>query len=309
MDPLQTLELSPGCSLEDAQKNFRRLSFLYHPDKNPGKEEQFKDIVNAYDLIKKNPDILKLSNKTTSNYEGYICVDFNVTLEDLYFGKTKIISIKRKVLCRTCNGYGTKDKIKGVCSLCRGAGSINNDILGMLKKSSNRVCPACKGAGVKKEFICNECSGSKLKDELCEIQVWLDLKDYKTGYQILRGVGDIDLNGVIGDILIRLSIEKDPLFTVEDNTLCFIKDITPAQKFIRAPCEVVIYGKKFVFRVPRVDNYIVLEDKREGLKYPQKIIARVNLIQPVLNRETKKLYRQIIKLESQAMPPQEDQQT
>ena len=308
MDTLKTLELSPGSTLEDAKKNFRRLSFLYHPDKNPGKEEQFKDIVNAYDYIKKNPSILIKTNETTTNYDGYICVDLNVTIEDLYFNRTKTIAIKRKIPCKSCNGYGVKDRVKGVCSLCRGKGSIDNDILSMLKKSSNRICPACKGAGIKKEFICPDCVGRKLKDELCEVQIELDLKDYKIRYQILIGAGDTDIKGSMGDILVRLNIEKDPIYTIEDNNLCFIQNITPAQKFIRAPCETTVYGKKFVFRVPAVEDYIVLKDNREGLKFPQKIKARVNLIKPVLNREIRKLYRRIIEIEkSLPMPHQEDQ--
>ena len=62
INPIEALELQPGCSEEDVRDSFRRLSFLYHPDKHPNDqeaEESFKKITNAYEIIRKDPSISK----------------------------------------------------------------------------------------------------------------------------------------------------------------------------------------------------------------------------------------------------------
>ena len=48
------LELDKSATEEDIKKNYRKLAFKYHPDKNPGNEEasnMFKDISNAYSIL------------------------------------------------------------------------------------------------------------------------------------------------------------------------------------------------------------------------------------------------------------------
>ena len=53
-----TLELSEGTSLSDAKKKYRELSKKYHPDvnKDPGSEDKFKKINEAYNRIQKGED-------------------------------------------------------------------------------------------------------------------------------------------------------------------------------------------------------------------------------------------------------------
>jgi ketosteroid isomerase-like protein len=52
--PHDVLELSPGASLQDVKKAFRRLSLLHHPDRNPGDARaaaRFLKIKAAYDML------------------------------------------------------------------------------------------------------------------------------------------------------------------------------------------------------------------------------------------------------------------
>ena len=45
------LELPENAPLEDVKKAYKRLALKYHPDKNPGTEEKFKQISEAYQAI------------------------------------------------------------------------------------------------------------------------------------------------------------------------------------------------------------------------------------------------------------------
>lgn len=57
MSPHSVLEISENASEEEIKKAYKRLSLLHHPDKNggtPESMEKFKEINNAYDILKKN---------------------------------------------------------------------------------------------------------------------------------------------------------------------------------------------------------------------------------------------------------------
>lgn len=53
-DYYKILELSPGATIADIKKSFRRLALLYHPDRNFGSnlhEAKFKEIKEAYEVL------------------------------------------------------------------------------------------------------------------------------------------------------------------------------------------------------------------------------------------------------------------
>ena len=46
------LGVSPEASSDEIKKAFYKLSLQYHPDKNPGYEEKYKQITAAYDIAR-----------------------------------------------------------------------------------------------------------------------------------------------------------------------------------------------------------------------------------------------------------------
>jgi DnaJ-class molecular chaperone len=301
MDPLQVLELKPGCSKEDAKKNFRRLSFLYHPDKHPNDkdaEESFKSIANAYAEIKKNPSLL---DKDIVSSGDILYAELTVSIEDLYFNRAKSVSLKRSIPCTTCLGSGTHNIEKGICTLCGGLGQIDSNILNMLKKERNCFCPVCGGIGIKKEFLCPSCKGKKTQEETKTYMVELDMKDYQNKFIVITGKGSRLPDGSVGDVYIFLKIKKDPVYKIEGSNLCFEYTITPAQSLVGDTCEIFIFGKKFTFNIPTCDDTVVLEDNRKDLKHPQKILIRTLVKRSVLSKEVKELYKKIVKLEKESL--------
>lgn len=91
---------------------------------------------------------------------------YNVTLEDLYNGKTHKMAITRNVLCAKCNGTGTKTgKEAEKCRTCDGRGvRIVVRQMGMFIQQSQSVCPDCGGKGdtVREKDKCPQCHGKQV---------------------------------------------------------------------------------------------------------------------------------------------------
>ena len=51
MDYYKILELSDNCTKKEIKKKYHELSKKYHPDKNNGKDEKFKQINEAYETL------------------------------------------------------------------------------------------------------------------------------------------------------------------------------------------------------------------------------------------------------------------
>ncbi|PON85568.1 Terminal organelle assembly protein [Trema orientale] len=72
-----------------------------------------------------------------------------VSLEDLYNGAAKKLSLSRNVLCSKCKGKGSKSGTAGKCYGCHGTGmrvTTRQIGLGMIQQMQH-VCPDCRGSG------------------------------------------------------------------------------------------------------------------------------------------------------------------
>lgn len=175
------LGVDKGASQDEIKRAYRRLASKYHPDKDQGNAEKFKEISEAY-------QVLSDENKR-AQYDRFGSVDpqmgggpggmdindifggvFNdffgggggrrqtrgmdveyqtsISLEDAVYGKEIKVEIPATKVCPKCHGSGTLQVSHGfiamqqTCPVCRGSGRVND------RKSSGRKINVKIPAGI-----------------------------------------------------------------------------------------------------------------------------------------------------------------
>jgi len=146
-----------------------------------------------------------------------------VSLEDLYNGKTSKLAVTRNQLCGTCKGSGAKSGSSGgQCKKCEGRGfRIIIKQMGPMIQQMQSVCDACGGKGetIKEEDKCKTCKGKKVSKEKKILQVYID-KGMKNGQKItFTGESDEAPGAEPGDIVIVLTEKKHEVFKRNGNDL------------------------------------------------------------------------------------------
>lgn len=146
-----------------------------------------------------------------------------VSLEDLYNGTTKRLSITRNVLCTKCKGKGSKSGLSGRCAGCRGTGvrvSIRQIGPGMVQQMQH-ACPECKGQGevISERDRCAQCKGDKVMQEKKVLEVRLD-KGMQHGQRIIfPGESDEAPDTVTGDVVFVLQQKEHAKFKRKSDDL------------------------------------------------------------------------------------------
>jgi len=183
-------------SNEDLKIKYKSLAKQYHPDINKNDPNKFKNINEAYDLIKdyrSNPDKY---NKQQTFSGGFRRVDidgFSVNFDDFFtnagvqnpekekaktfsygplntsatisfkesvIGANKEITYKKYVKCTHCNAKGSQTSGNG-CQSCNGFGRILSNNKGMV---FTKVCTKCYGKDIKVQpcIPCNSVGVSEI---------------------------------------------------------------------------------------------------------------------------------------------------
>jgi DnaJ-related protein SCJ1 len=192
----ELLEVPRDASEADIKRAFRKLSLKYHPDKNPGNEEAastFKQINRAYEVLS---DKDKRQVYDQQGYDGLerlerggdqrqkgpqARADIWVTLEELYLGTARDMSVARNVYCPKCRGTGAKDGKTKQCTKCGGQGVVMQKIqvgFGM-QMQMQTACDRCGGRGQITAANCPHCQGRKVVNDVktLNVQVERGMKD------------------------------------------------------------------------------------------------------------------------------------
>lgn len=239
---------------------YRKLALKFHPDKNPDAGDKFKEISHAYDVLSNSEKRQVYDNYGEAGLNGEggagggmnpedifaqffgggffggagggrsrgprrtedMAFSLQVTLEELYRGKSAKIAVQRKIICTKCEGRGGKEGAVKTCNSCQGRG-IKTILrqMGPLVQQMQQTCPECEGEGeiIRAADRCGGCSGRKVVNEkkVHEIHVEAGMRH---GHKLrLSGEADQAPGCQAGDIIVTIVEKEHSFFKRQDRDL------------------------------------------------------------------------------------------
>ncbi|KAI6111540.1 hypothetical protein EV401DRAFT_1990345 [Pisolithus croceorrhizus] len=251
------LEVPVDASDSDLKKAYRKKALRLHPDKG-GDPELFKEVTHAYEVLS-DPDKRRIYDARgeagLSEQGGMGGMDpqdlfsqlfggggffgggggrnqvrktkdlvhrVNVSLEDLYRGKTTKLALTRNALCSKCGGKGGKEGAVRPCSGCSGRGiKVTLRQMGPMIQQIQSACDDCNGTGevINPKDRCSQCKGKKVIPEKKILEVHID-KGMKGGQTIVfHGESDQSPNAESGDVVIVIDEKPHERFKRQENNL------------------------------------------------------------------------------------------
>lgn len=177
-------------------------------------------------------------------------VDIEISLEDCLKGSEKVITLYKYVTCSRCQGSGAEPgtEIKE-CFSCRGTGEvqqIKKTFFGSFTRYT--TCPECGGEGYRPEKPCNVCkSEGRIKDEE-DIKIWIPAGVDTNQVIKVEGKGEAGRKGgKPGDLYLRISVKKHPIFTRKGDDLYISVPISFSQAALGDQIEVPTLEQKKIF--------------------------------------------------------------
>ena len=186
-----------------------------------------------------------------------------LTLEEIYRGVDKTVSIEKMVQCPDCHGKGAKSAgdIK-TCPACHGTGQIRRSSGFFVQVAT---CQQCGGEGKIISNPCHTCGGSGLvrRREDVKVRIPAGVED---GMQLnMSGAGHACKgDGVNGDLLIVIDEVPDKNFKRDGADLLYTKVISISDAILGCDIEVPCFdGKQKVHVEPGTQsgNMITLTGK------------------------------------------------
>lgn len=249
----EILGVPKNASQDELKKAYRKAAIKNHPDKG-GDPEKFKEIAQAYEVLSDpekreiydqyGEDALKEGMGGGGGHDPFdifqslfggnpfgggssrgsrrqrrgedVVHPLKVSLEDLYNGTSKKLSLSRNVLCSKCQGKGTKSGASMKCEDCQGKGvkvSIRQLGPSMLQQVQ-QSCNSCRGTGeiINKEDRCTQCKGEKVILEKKMLEVVVE-KGMQNGQRItFPGEADEAPDTITGDVVFVVQQKEHPKF-------------------------------------------------------------------------------------------------
>ena len=178
-------------------------------------------------------------------------VGIQISLEDTLRGHEREIALDKFVTCSRCQGKGAEPGTKTKeCFSCRGTGKvqkIRKTIFGSFTQVG--VCPECGGEGYRPEKPCNVCKGEGRVKESEKIKFYVPAGVDSRQVIKIEGKGEAGRKGgKLGDLYIRISVKKHPVFDRRGDDLLVGAPITFSQAALGVP---TIDGKGILLKVPQ----------------------------------------------------------
>ncbi|PFH53100.1 hypothetical protein AMATHDRAFT_79253 [Amanita thiersii Skay4041] len=149
---------------------------------------------------------------------------YQVTLEDLYNGKSVKMNMEKEVVCGQCKGSGARGSAKPKsCSTCEGKGwtFTQTQISPSRFGTARNKCHDCDGTGekLKEKDRCKKCKGAKTVTEKTRIEIVIEKGMTDRQRIVLAGAGDQKPGVPPGDVIFALKVMHHETFERSGNDL------------------------------------------------------------------------------------------
>lgn len=241
-DYYKILEIEENASEDDIKKSYRTLSKKYHPDVNPEGSEKFKEISEAYEILKdknkrdqynfsrKNPnnhDMHSIFEQMFRNSGGFTnrhksspskVINLDVSPIESFLGSEKTFFYSRQVFCNTCAGFGGQHK---VCGNCNGSGVVMTSFgTGFLMQRVSLTCNSCNGRGYTLITHCHQCGGVGTNQESKTLRIKIPVASDNGQFLKLKELGDYS-NGGYGDLVVQIKVNPKDGYEKFNNDLIY----------------------------------------------------------------------------------------
>ncbi|KAI9140858.1 hypothetical protein BKA69DRAFT_489552 [Paraphysoderma sedebokerense] len=256
-DYYEILGVPRNANKREIKKAYKKLALQYHPDRNPGNDQKFVELAEAYEVLS-NEEKRQVYDrygreglKQNGNQGGFhdpfdifaqfggfgfgrqrheqaekrgpeVQVTLDVELKDLYLGKTFEVEIAKQIICPHCHGTGAKDSSDvHTCSSCQGRGIkvIKQMLAPGIYQQMQMHCDVCGGKGKVVKSKCPVCSGSKVQRGSSQISINIDPGMVDGQKIVFEREGDQSPDYAPGDIIFVLKTEPHPTFTRKGDNL------------------------------------------------------------------------------------------
>ncbi|MDL5361611.1 molecular chaperone DnaJ [Halalkalicoccus sp. NIPERK01] len=150
----------------------------------------------------------------------------SVTLEEVYDGVEKQMTINRPERCEACDGAGGTNP--QTCPECNGRGQVTQvqqTPFGRMQQT--QACPNCRGDGQVYEESCKDCrgEGQVTRETTLSVEIPEGIRDGQT-LRMEREGAPGERGGPNGDLLIEIRVEDHPDFERDGDDLRYRKAIS-----------------------------------------------------------------------------------
>ncbi|WVR03272.1 hypothetical protein IAU60_000263 [Kwoniella sp. DSM 27419] len=224
----------------ELKKAYRKLSKKYHPDINQEEaaHERFIEISRAYEVLsdaEKRGIYDKRGEEGLKQHEAQkgapqdpfarffgggapqeqrgpgLITNLEVTLADMYTGRTVEFQIPRRVICTHCHGSGAEsDRDIHECNHCGGKGVIiqRHQVFPGMHTNVQMQCNHCGGNGQKISKPCHLCHSAKTIHTDHTLAVHIPAGAPEGFEEVFKGEADENVDWEAGDVIVRVRSRK-----------------------------------------------------------------------------------------------------
>lgn len=296
MNHYETLRVSTTASDKDIQDAYNAIAIQTHPDKHPGREEEFRRATAAYNVLRnkrKEYDEEQARFKKISRVRGKD-LQINLKIKQAEVGKPKQVNTSRMAPCTRCDGTGSSIRKSKKCPSCGGSGL--NPV--SMVFGPKELCRACKGlTKIPEGDACPSCFGSGLYKEFVQHSI---VPDPSTNPLVISKAGNY-LGGIAGNLIINMVFEESERFRIKGLDLYTSLKISPAQAVLGDKVRIEVTGQFFLIDIPSgTEHGTTITKAKAGLSGKNKkgdLYIKVALTTPPIDEKTRPFYKKILEIE------------